>query len=99
MALVNLSKQDFKNYRTGRVPDSFPSSSDTDRPSRDRPSNTFEYVNPHHDFRNYKINVDYLYILFSSSNFLHSGPFFNHLDVPSPSHNSVISFRHLLLYV
>ncbi|GBC33961.2 hypothetical protein GLOIN_2v1780032 [Rhizophagus irregularis DAOM 181602=DAOM 197198] len=38
------------------------------------------YINPYNDFRNFKQHRDFLYILFSSSNFLHSGPFFKHLE-------------------
>ncbi|PKK71530.1 hypothetical protein RhiirC2_778276 [Rhizophagus irregularis] len=38
------------------------------------------YINPFNDFRNFKLDRDLLFILFSSSNFLHSGAFFSHLD-------------------
>ncbi|PKY59297.1 hypothetical protein RhiirA4_481908 [Rhizophagus irregularis] len=38
------------------------------------------YINPFNDFRNFKLDKDFLFILFSSSNFLHSGSFFSHLD-------------------
>lgn len=38
------------------------------------------YTNSFNDFRNFKLQKDFLFILFSSSNFLHSGPFFNHLE-------------------
>lgn len=101
MTSVNISKQDFNRYRIIHpTPVMLSPSIEADVSPRARRTQIFEYdVNPHHDFRNYKSNMDYLYILFSSSNFLHSGPFFDHIDKFSPHHMSVMSFRHLLFYV
>ncbi|PKY57665.1 hypothetical protein RhiirA4_478875 [Rhizophagus irregularis] len=47
------------------------------------------YINPFNDFRNFKLDKDYLFILFSSSNFLHSGAFFTHLEGVSFSDNFI----------
>lgn len=49
------------------------------------------YVNPFNDYRNFKLQKDFLFILFTSSNFLHSGPFFKHVEcnnyINYPSHD------------
>ncbi|PKK76469.1 hypothetical protein RhiirC2_707376 [Rhizophagus irregularis] len=45
------------------------------------------YINPFNDFQNFKLDKDFLFILFSSSNILHSGAFFSHLDGVSHSDN------------
>ncbi|UZO02767.1 uncharacterized protein OCT59_021246 [Rhizophagus irregularis] len=54
------------------------------------------YINPFNDFRNFKLDKDFLFILFSSSNFLHSGAFFTHLDGVQYVDN--LSYRSLLNY-
>lgn len=57
------------------------------------------YVNPLNNFRNYKNHNDLLFIIFSSSNFLHDGSFFTHLnDFPIIS-NVLIDYRHVPFYV
>ncbi|PKY59553.1 hypothetical protein RhiirA4_515610 [Rhizophagus irregularis] len=57
------------------------------------------YINPFNDFRNFKLDKDFLFILFSSSNFLHSGSFFSHLDEVF-SFNNVVNnnFLNLAIY-
>ncbi|PKY57390.1 hypothetical protein RhiirA4_478427 [Rhizophagus irregularis] len=80
---LGLTKQSFKDYRknlkTNRnnnnevVPSDF-----ILNPRRYR---EFGYINPfNNNFRNFKLEKDFLFILFTSSNFLHSGPFFSHLE-------------------
>ncbi|CAB5181195.1 unnamed protein product [Rhizophagus irregularis] len=49
------------------------------------------YINPFNDFRNFKLDKDFLFILFSSSNFLHSGSFFSHLDEVFSFNNVIIN--------
>ncbi|CAB4435335.1 unnamed protein product [Rhizophagus irregularis] len=56
------------------------------------------YINPFNDFRNFKLDKDFLFILFSSSNFLHSGSFFSHLDEVF-SFNNVIDYNYLNLAI
>lgn len=74
-----LTKNDFKNYAKNFRRNNQQTSSDEFMPRREvRRRTTREYVNPHFDFRNYKNHTDLLFILFSSLNFLHSGPFYNH---------------------
>lgn len=48
---------------------------------RKRSSKVHVYSNPQWDFRNYKNHQDFLFILFSSSNFLHGSPFYSHIDL------------------
>ncbi|PKY59604.1 hypothetical protein RhiirA4_482478 [Rhizophagus irregularis] len=57
------------------------------------------YINPFNDFRNFKLDKDFLFILFSSSNFLHSGAFFSHLENVSFSDNVLHnSFYNFIIY-
>ncbi|CAB5196506.1 hypothetical protein RhiirA5_415138 [Rhizophagus irregularis] len=93
--LLGLTKKLFKDYhQTYRNnPLSQPSSRNSQRNICD-----FNYTNPFNSFRNFKLSKDFLYILFSSSNFLHSGPFFTHLEANvditynSPSSTDVCLF-------
>ncbi|PKC66601.1 hypothetical protein RhiirA1_459506 [Rhizophagus irregularis] len=74
-----LTKNDFKNYAKNFHRNNQQTSSDEFMLRREvRHRTTREYVNSHFDFRNYKNHTDLLFILFSLSNFLHSGPFYNH---------------------
>ncbi|GET64968.1 ribonuclease H-like domain-containing protein [Rhizophagus irregularis DAOM 181602=DAOM 197198] len=74
-----LTKNDFKNYTKNFHRNNQQTSSDEFMLRREvRHRTTREYVNSHFDFRNYKNHTDLLFILFSLSNFLHSGPFYNH---------------------
>ncbi|PKK65029.1 hypothetical protein RhiirC2_786709 [Rhizophagus irregularis] len=54
------------------------------------------YISPFNDFRNFKLDKDFLFILFSSYDFLHSGAFFTHLDgvqyVDNLSYNSSLNY-------
>lgn len=91
----HLTKKDFKDYskkfsRHVTLPRPLP------RPRSRAPS---EYVNPLADFRNFKLSSDYLFILFTSSNFLHSGTFYNHLYSFNNSHNMVLPKHFTLFYV
>ncbi|PKY41145.1 hypothetical protein RhiirA4_454666 [Rhizophagus irregularis] len=84
---MGLSKRSFKNYHKD-----FPRSNNNQAGIIDSTIHTrrnYEniYVNPYNDFRNFKLHKDFLYILFSSSNFLHSGPFYKHLES-----NNVINY-------
>lgn len=77
---MGLTKNDFKKYshvhRQTRNSRADVSSTNTHiRNHRDH-----NYINPYCDFRNFKLHKDFLYILFSSSNFLHSGSFYTHLE-------------------
>lgn len=76
----NITKLDFTHYRQRHLPSRDLTSddldsSDTEPPRRRRTPLPFNYTNPQNDFRNYKTDLDYLFFLFSSSNFLHSGSF------------------------
>jgi hypothetical protein len=82
--LNGLTKHSFKTYsQTFRTCDRTTLVRDEPRARRTRLHRPHIYTNPHWDFRNYKNHRDLLFILFSSSNFLHSGPFYSHLDVLS----------------
>jgi ribonuclease HI len=101
----NITKNDFKNYRrnvrdcSSVFNNTIPTPSVNPRKRR-RNEDDFLYVNPQHDFRNYKNTKDLLMILFSSSNFLHSGPFFDHITNFSGSHSNIIDSRsHIPFYV
>jgi hypothetical protein len=79
---LGLTKQSFKDYRKNLIAArnnnvALPSAFTINR-QRDR---EYGYISPfNNNFRNFKLEKDFLFILFSSSNFLHSGPFFNHLE-------------------
>lgn len=69
-------------------------------PPRDRQSSPpFEYICPELAYRNFKTSLDYLFILFSSSNFLHSGSTFDHMINALARDNLDLSVRHPLFYV
>lgn len=55
----------------------------------------------HMDFRNYKNSSDLIFIRLTSSNFLHSGPCFSHLDSLSfiSLNVSHVDSRHVPFYV
>ncbi|PKY50670.1 hypothetical protein RhiirA4_467264 [Rhizophagus irregularis] len=81
--VLGLTKQSFKDYRKNLKSnrnhnnDIRPSDFTLD-PRRNR---EFGYISPfNNNFRNFKLEKDFLFILFTSSNFLHSGPFFSHLE-------------------
>ncbi|CAB5095998.1 unnamed protein product [Rhizophagus irregularis] len=78
---LNITKKSFKDYRKNFINErrnigtsSVPNSSNR---QHDR---EYGYINPFNDFRNFKLDKEFLFILFSSSNFLHSGSFFSHLE-------------------
>ncbi|PKK57024.1 ribonuclease H-like protein [Rhizophagus irregularis] len=80
-----LSKKSFKEYhQTFR---NNPLSQSSSR-NRQRIIRDFNYINPFNYFRNFKLSKDFLYILFTSSNFLHSGSFFTHLEA-----NDTINYK------
>ncbi|PKY17728.1 hypothetical protein RhiirB3_430406 [Rhizophagus irregularis] len=94
--LLGLTKKSFKEYyQTYRHnPSAQPSSRNRQRNNRE-----FNYSNPFNSFRNFKLSKDFLYILFSSSNFLHSGPFFTHLKANDDiTYNSPSSIDVCLFY-
>ncbi|PKY33184.1 hypothetical protein RhiirB3_451909 [Rhizophagus irregularis] len=94
--LLGLTKKSFKDYhQTYRHnPSAQPSSRNRQRNIRD-----FNYINPFNSFHNFKLSKDFLYILFSSSNFLHSGPFFTHLEANDEiTYNSPLSIDACLFY-
>ncbi|PKK75231.1 hypothetical protein RhiirC2_773865 [Rhizophagus irregularis] len=83
--LLGLSKKSFKEYHQTFRNNSLSQSSSR---NRHRTIRDFNYVNPFNNFRNFKLSKDFLYILFSSSNFLHSGSFFTHLEA-----NDIINYN------
>ncbi|PKY17509.1 hypothetical protein RhiirB3_430153 [Rhizophagus irregularis] len=76
---MGLTKLSFKNYHKNFKDFNNPVT-DANTSRRIRRVQDHIYTNPHNDFRNFKLDKDFLFILFSSSNFLHSGPFFKHLE-------------------
>jgi hypothetical protein len=78
---LGLSKSSFKTYYKDFKQSGTPSDTrhDNQTPRRERERDSI-YVNPFNDYRNFKLQKDFLFILFTSSNFLHSGPFFKHLE-------------------
>jgi hypothetical protein len=77
---MGLTKDSFRNYRK----DHASNDAHNIRPSNSRTvrhNNTSPYFSSCiEDFRNFKLQSDLLFILFSSSNFLHSGSFYSHLN-------------------
>jgi hypothetical protein len=78
---MGLTKASFKNYyKLNRKSNNNLSDSSSSSNLNTQRHVDIGYINPFNDFRNFKLQKDFLYILFSSSNFLHSGSFFKHLE-------------------
>ncbi|CAB4436858.1 unnamed protein product [Rhizophagus irregularis] len=98
-----ISKKNFTKYRElyTRSQRATAATSRTIIPINEDHNNERErgYINPFNDFRNFKLDKDFLFILFSSSNFLHSGAFFTHLEGGS-NFNNVLhnSFSDFIIY-
>ncbi|PKC05193.1 hypothetical protein RhiirA5_378822 [Rhizophagus irregularis] len=93
---LGLTKKSFLNYRKNITSDPLVIHDITPLDSRRNPRKRkiFTYTNPFcNNFRNFKLEKDFLFILFTSSNFLHSGPFFNHLEC-----NDIINLLFTYLY-
>ncbi|PKY59654.1 hypothetical protein RhiirA4_482587 [Rhizophagus irregularis] len=75
--LLGITKKSFTDYHKNFRNNTSTRSANNNIRNRNR---DFIYINPFNDFRNFKLQKDFLFILFSSSNFLHSGPFFKHLE-------------------
>jgi hypothetical protein len=94
-----VTKEDFKKYRQRyKNTSNLPTSSSLHRRDPRRVRSAI-YINPQNDFRNYKNERDLLFILFSSSNFLHSGPFYDHIYKFSANHNTTVASKHVPFYV
>ncbi|CAB5192257.1 unnamed protein product [Rhizophagus irregularis] len=83
--LMGITKASFKDYHKNLRDKVTTRTSHNNTRRRER---EFIYINPFNDFRNFKLQKDFLFILFSSSNFLHSGPFFKHLEM-----NDVVNYN------
>ncbi|CAB4403686.1 unnamed protein product [Rhizophagus irregularis] len=98
-----ISKKTFTKYRElyTRSQRAMAATSRTIIPINEDHNNERErgYINPFNDFRNFKLDKDFLFILFSSSNFLHSGAFFTHLEGGSNFNNVLYnSFSDFIIY-
>ncbi|PKY53935.1 hypothetical protein RhiirA4_472439 [Rhizophagus irregularis] len=88
-----ITKKQFKLYRQRRTP---PMS-----PSRRRSARHFRSCEHRNSFtnhlRDYDNRADLMFIILSSSNFLHSGPFFHHIDnsLTIDSNIFAVSVRHV----
>lgn len=66
---------------------------------RQHSSHNWDYVNLFYNFRNFKLSMDYLFILFTSLNFLHSSPFYAHLYSFASSHRIGLPAHFMPFYV
>lgn len=75
----SLDKKAFTNYRKNHGPNTDNLGVSHTNGSHNNHDREYGYISPFNDFRNFKLEKEFLFILFSSSNFLHSGSFLSHL--------------------
>lgn len=95
--IILLLRQTSKRHQRPRTQDNHSLALPALRRHRSR--RDYVYTNPFNDFRNFKTSLDYLFILYTSSNFLHSGPFYNHLYSFNIDHRTSLPARFVPFYV